>query len=278
MSRPELHRESVLRVGIGGLGAIGTALARALDDGIPGLQLRAISARDIERAQQRTGALASKPHVVPLAQLAELADVVVECAPASVYDEVARPAVEAGRILVTMSSGALLSRNDLIERARQTGARIIVPSGGILGLDALKAAAEDEIQSVTLVSRKPPRSLDGAPYLVAHDISVLDLKTATRVFQGNAREAAAAFPANANVAATLSLAGIGAERTQVEIWADPDARENIQEVRVKSAAADFDIRLASHPLPDNPRTGSLTPKSVIATLRALATHFTVGTL
>lgn len=278
MSRPELSRDSVLRVGIGGLGAIGTALVQALDAGIPGLELRAISARDIERAQQRIDALASKPRIVSLAQLAELADVVVECAPSSVYDEVARPAIEAGRILVTMSSGALLSRGELVERAKQTGARIIVPSGGILGLDALKAAAEDEIQSVTLVSRKPPRSLDGAPYLVARNISVLDLKTATRIFQGNAREAAAAFPANANVAATLSLAGIGAERTQVEIWADPDARENIQEVRVKSTAADFDIRLASHPLPDNPRTGSLTPKSVIATLRALTTHFTVGTL
>lgn len=277
MSRPEPNHRS-MRVAIGGLGAIGTAVARALDSGIPGLELQAISAKDVERARHRIGALASKPRIVPLAQLADLADVVVECAPASVYDEVARPAVEAGKILVTMSSGALLSRNDLIERAKQTGARIIVPSGGILGLDALKAAAEGEIHSVMLVSRKPPRSLDGAPYLRAHNISVLDLKAATRVFEGNAREAALAFPANANVAATLSLAGIGAERTQVEIWADPDARENIQEVRVMSSAADFEIRLASHPLPDNPRTGSLTPKSVIATLRALATHFTVGTL
>lgn len=278
MSRPDLNSGSVLRVAIGGLGAIGTAIARALDSGIPGLELRAVSARDILKAQERVAELTSKPRIVPLAQLAQLADVVVECAPASVYDEVAHPAIEAGRILVTMSSGALLSRNDLIERAKRTGARIIVPSGGILGLDALKAAAEGEIHSVTLVSRKPPRSLHGAPYLLAHNISVLDLKTATRVFQGNAREAALAFPANANVAATLSLAGIGAERTQIEIWADPDARENIQEVRVKSAAADFEIRLASHPLPDNPRTGSLTPKSVIATLRSLASHFTVGTL
>lgn len=278
MSRPDSKPGSALRVAIGGLGAIGTAIARALDSGIPGLELHAVSARDILKAQKQLAELASKPRLVPLAQLAELADVVVECAPASVYDEVARPAIEAGRILVTMSSGALLSRNDLIERAKQTGARIIVPSGGILGLDALKAAAEGEIHCVMLVSRKPPRSLDGAPYLLAHNISVLDLKTATRVFQGNAREAALAFPANANVAATLSLAGIGAERTQIEIWADPDARENIQEVRVKSAAADFEIRLASHPLPDNPRTGSLTPKSVIATLRSLVSHFTVGTL
>lgn len=278
MSRPDLNSGSALRVGIGGLGAIGTALTLELDKGIPGLELRAVSARDADKAQQRLSGLVSKPRIVSLAQLAELADVVVECAPASVYDEIARPAIEAGKILVTMSSGALLSRADLIERAKATGARIIVPSGGILGLDALKAAAEGEIHSVMLISRKPPRSLDGAPYLVANNISVLHLKSATRVFQGNAREAALAFPANANVAATLSLAGIGAERTRIEIWADPEARENIQEVRVRSAAADFEIRLASHPLPDNPRTGSLTPKSVIATLRSLVSHFTVGTL
>jgi aspartate dehydrogenase len=98
------------------------------------------------------------------------------------------------------------------------------------------------------------------------------------VFQGNALEAATAFPANANVAATLSLAGIGAERTHVEIWADPHARRNKQHVRVRSSVADFEIELSTHPLAGNPRTGSLTPKSVIATLRALTSHFTVGTL
>ena len=267
-----------LRVGIGGLGAIGMAVARALDAGLPGLGLCAVAARDVARTRERAASLSARPAVTTLAGLAAACDVIVECAPAAVYDEIARPAIEAGRVFVTMSSGALLSRGDLIEQARATGARIIVPSGGILGLDALKAAAEGEIQSVTLVSRKPPRSLAGAPWLVEHGISVEGLAGAKRVFAGNAREAAAAFPANANVAATLSLAGIGAERTRVEIWADPQAHQNLQFVRVESAAADYEVRLASHPLPDNPRTGSLTPKSLIATLRALTAHCTVGTL
>lgn len=267
-----------LRVGIGGLGAIGMAVARALDAGIPGLDLCAVSARDNEKTRQLVAGFASRPAVTTLAELARLSDVVVECAPASVYDDIARPAIEAGRILVTMSSGALLARGDLIDRARQTGARIIVPSGGILGLDAIKAAAEGEIYSVTLITRKPPKSLAGAPWLIEHGISVEGLESATLIFAGSAREAAAAFPANANVAATLSLAGIGADRTRVEIWADPGARHNMQEVRVRSAAADFDVSLATHPLADNPRTGSLTPKSLIATLRALTSHCTVGTL
>jgi len=273
-----MNKNPELGVALAGLGSIGMAVAHALDAHIPGLRLCAVSARDATKTRQRLATLRAVPRVVNLSALADHADVVVECVPASVYDEVARPSVEAGRILVTLSSGALLARPDLIARAKQTGARIIVPSGGILGLDALKAAAEGQIHSVTLTTRKPPSSLAGAPYLVEHDISVENLTTPKLVFHGNALQAATAFPANANVAATLSLAGIGAEQTEVEIWADPGVRRNMQHVRVHSSVADFEIELATHPLAENPRTGSLTPKSVIATLRALTSHFTVGTL
>lgn len=265
-----------LRVAVGGFGAIGTAIVRALDAGIPGLELCAVSARDTAKARDRLAGLKSKPRLVDLSQLAALADVVVECAPASVYDQVAAPAIEAGRILLTMSSGALLSREALIERAKATGARIVIPSGGILGLDALKAAAEGNVHSVTLITRKPPRSLAGAPYVEQRKIAVLELAGPELIFRGNAREAAVAFPANANVAATLSLAGIGPTRTQVEIWAVPGLEENRQELQVRSDSADFDIRLSSRPLAENPRTGSLTPKSVMAALRSLTSHLLIG--
>ncbi len=276
MSHTQFHTGSVLRVAVGGLGAIGTVVARALDAGIPGLVLHAVSARDSVKAEALLSTLRAKPRLTALDQLAALADVVVECAPAAVYDEIAVPAVEAGRILVTMSSGALLSREHLIERSKTTGARIIVPSGGILGLDALRAAAEGRIESVKLVTRKPPRSLVGAPYVLDRKIPLLDLKSAELIFEGNAREAAEAFPANANIAATLSLAGIGSQRTRVEIWAVPGLEQNVQELSVRSDSADFDLRLSSRPLPENPRTGSLTPKSVIATLRSLTQHLRVG--
>ncbi|HWG67997.1 MAG TPA: aspartate dehydrogenase [Steroidobacteraceae bacterium] len=271
-----MRGKSVLRVAVGGLGAIGTAIVGTLDAGVPGLELRAVSARDIVKARERLGGLRAKPAFVPLTELAALADVIVECAPAAVYDDVAGPAIEAGRILVTMSTGALLSRESLIRRAEQTGARIVIPSGGILGLDALRAAAEGEIHSVTLITKKPPRSLAGANYLLEKNISVLNLKSPVLIFQGNAREAALAFPANANVAATLSLAGIGPTRTRVEIWADPAIETNVQELRVRADSADFDIKLSSHPLPENPRTGSLTPKSAIAALRSLVSPLTIG--
>lgn len=270
------RRRPVLRVAVGGFGAIGTAIVRALDAGIPGLELRAVSARDRMKAQDRLAGLRAKPRLVGLSQLAALADVVVECAPASVYDQVAAPAIDAGRVLLTMSSGALLSREDLIERSKTTGARIIVPSGGILGLDALRAAVEGNVHSVTLITRKPPRGLAGAPYVVERKIPVLELTSPELIFRGNAREAALAFPANANVAATLSLAGIGPARTRVEIWAVPGLEENLQELHVRSDSADFDISLSSRPLAENPRTGSLTPKSAIAALRSLTSQLLIG--
>lgn len=265
-----------LTLGIGGLGVIGSAVAEAVNAGMHGIELAAVAARDLDKAAARLAGIRPPPALVSLGELAGLADVVLESAGAAAYDEIAEPAVEAGRIFVTLSSGALLERPGLIARAQWTGARIIVPSGGILALDGLKAAAESGIDAVELVTRKPPASLAGAPYLVERDVDVSALSEASRVFAGNAREAAQAFPANANVAASVSLAGIGPERTRVEIWADPAIARNTQLLRVRSKSAEFTVELASHPMPGNPRTGSLTVDSAIATLRALRASLTVG--
>ena len=142
-----------------------------------------------------------------LAGLAD-ADIVVEAAPAALFEQVAIPAIERGRIFIPASVGALLPRMHLVRRAQRTGARIVVPTGALLGLDAVRAAAEGRIDSVTLETRKPPMGLIGAPYLEKHGLDMTDVTMPTRVFRGNARDAAAGFPANVNVAAALALAGI----------------------------------------------------------------------
>jgi aspartate dehydrogenase len=224
-----------LTVAIGGLGAIGMAVARALDRGIEGLRLVAVSARDQDRARRNVADFADPPEVVELAALAG-ADIVVEAAPAAVFEQIAVPAIEAGRVLVPSSVGALLPRMHLIDRARETGARIIVPTGALLGLDAVRACAEGAVESITIESRKPPRGLVGAPYLEQHGIDVLSVNGPTLVFEGDAFDAAAGFPANVNVAAALALAGIGPRRTQVKIWADPGVDRNIHTIRVEAAA------------------------------------------
>src|SRR5690606_4409931 len=265
-----------LAVGLGGVGAIGGAVARRLDRGLPGLRLVAVSARDVPRAEQRMAELARPVPVVPLGALAERADVVVECAPAAAFREVAEPALRAGRILMPVSVGQLLEHADLVDLAARSGARIIVPTGALLGLDAVRAAAEGEIHSVTMVTRKPPGGLAGAPYLAQHGIELDGLDAPLKVFEGSARDGARGFPANVNVAAALSLAGIGPDRTRLEIWADPHIRRNTHRIVVEADSARFEMQIENVPMDENPRTGRITALSVIAALRRLTATLCVG--
>ncbi|HQT77526.1 MAG: aspartate dehydrogenase [Rhodospirillales bacterium 20-64-7] len=262
-------------VAIAGLGAIGLPLARALDAGVEGLQLVSVSCRDHVKARASLAGFRQSPRIVALPELAE-AEIVVEAGPASIFERVALPAIEAGRILVPASVGALLPRMHLARLARQTGARIVIPTGALLGLDAVRAAAEGPIESVTLETRKPPEGLAGAPHLQKHGIEVLGISAPCLVFEGNALDAAAGFPANVNVAAALALAGIGPIRTQVQIWADPGIQRNIHMVRVEADAARFTMTIENVPSAGNPKTGRLTMQSILACLRGLVSPLKVG--
>jgi aspartate dehydrogenase len=267
---------AALTVAIGGLGAIGAHLARALDAGVEGLRLVAVAARDQDKARRTIGGFRAPPALVGLAALADHADIVVEAAPAAVFEEIAEAAIAGGRIFVPSSVGALLPRMQLVARARETGARIIVPTGALLGLDAVRAAAEGEVSSVTIETRKPPRGLEGAPYLVERGIDVLAITTPTLVFEGNAFDAARGFPANVNVAAALALAGIGPERTMVQIWGDPGVTRNTHTIRVEAASARLTMTIENVPSEENPRTGKITPLSILACLRGLTSTLKVG--
>ena len=267
-----------LSVGIGGLGAIGLKIARTLDQGlIKGLRLSAVSARDQDKAHRNLEALTAPPEVTTLAELAARCDVVIECAPAAVFAEVADAAVAAGRIFIPASVGALLPRMDLVDKAAETGARIIIPTGALIGLDAVRAAAEGHVDSVTLRTRKPPNGLKGAPHLVENNISVDGLTEPKLVFEGNARAGAIGFPANVNVAAALSLAGIGPDRTTLQIWADPDVDRNIHTITVEADSARFTMTIENIPSDENPKTGKITALSMLATLRRLTAPLVSGT-
>lgn len=263
-------------VAIGGLGAIGLKLARALDAGVDGLELIAVAARDRVKAEASLAGFRAPPAVVSLTELAR-ADIVVEAAPAAVFEQIATAAIDAGRVFVPASVGALLPRMHLVQRAKETGARIVVPTGALLGLDAVRAAAEGAVESVTIESRKPPRGLEGAPYLVQHGIDVSGITAPRCVFEGNAFDAAAGFPANVNVAAALALAGIGPVRTRVEIWADPGIDRNMHTIRVEAEAARFSMTIENVPSMENPRTGQITALSMLACLRGLVSTLKVGT-
>jgi aspartate dehydrogenase len=128
-----------------------------------------------------------------------------------------------------------------------------------------------------MVTRKPPAGLAGAPYLVERNISLDNLNAPLKVFDGTAREGAKGFPANVNVAAALSLAGIGPDKTRLEIWADPALTRNTHRIVVEADSCRFEMTIEGVPSVENPRTGKLTPLSVIAALRGLTAPLKVGT-
>lgn len=273
---PSLRSPQLL--GIAGLGTMGKALARALDkEALPGMALAAVSVNNSKQAGQWMGEQLARPvDCVGFDELAERCDWVVECAPARLLRAIAEPALRRGRRLVVMSSGALLDAPDLIDLARETGAQIILPTGGLLGLDAVTAACEGTIHSVTLVTRKPIAGLLGAPLLVEQGIDLTDLQEPLCVFRGNAEAARRGFPANVNVAVALSLAGIGVERTQVEVWADPAVTRNTHSIQVTADSATFSMMIENVPS-ENPKTSRIAGLSLIACLRKACAPLRVGT-
>lgn len=267
-----------LTLAIAGLGAIGQQVARTVDAGeVPGVRLVAASARNKPAAAERLSDLTTPPAITGLAELADLADIVLECAPAEVFAELAVPAIERGRILMPLSVGAFLNHPELVDRAKETGGRIIVPTGALIGLDTVRAMAEGKIYRVSLQTRKPPQGLRGAPWLVENGIEIDNLAEAKLVFEGSARDAAKAFPANVNVAAALALAGAGPDATTVEVWADPSVDRNIQTVSISSDSGDATMTIRNIPSEANPKTGRITALSAIAALRRLTSPMTAGT-
>jgi aspartate dehydrogenase len=264
-----------LRIGLAGLGAVGLEVAKRLIAGVPGLRLAAVAVRDVDKARRALPQVGDTIALRKATDLASDCDVVVECLPPALFREVAISAIDQGRLFIPLSVAQLLQNGDLIERARQKGARILVPTGALIGFDAVRAAAEGTIHSVNMVTRKPPAGLAGAPYLVERGISVTGLKEPLKVFDGSAREGARGFPTNVNVAAALSLAGIGPDRTHLEIWADPTVTRNTHSITVDADTARFTMTIENVPS-ENPRTGKLVALSTVAALRGLVSEMKVG--
>lgn len=265
-----------LRVAIAGLGSIGSKIATALGQGIEGLALSAVAVRDSAKHQAFLNGLRRPPQILPIDQLGDAADIVVECAPSSQLRAIVEPAVKRGRSAVVVSVGGLLDNFDLVDLARTNGGRILVPTGALIGLDAVNAAAVGTIHSVKMVTRKPIDGLKGAPFIVQNNIDIDNLREPLKLFEGSARDAAKGFPANVNVAVALSLAGIGPDRTQMQVWADPTVTRNVHRIEVEADSARFSMGIENVPS-ENPKTGMITALSVIALLRKQRAPLCVGT-
>ncbi|WP_374396394.1 aspartate dehydrogenase [Sphingopyxis sp.] len=265
------------QVGIAGFGTIGRVVARHIQASTLPLTLAAVSAGDRTRAE---AAMAGLTHAVPIVgtgELVALSDVVVDSAPTAAFRDIATATLVAGKTLVTVSGAALMQWPEAVDIARDHGGRIILATGALLGLDAVRAAAVGTIHSVTMVTRKPVKSLVKAEHVVRNNIDLAALTEPLRIFEGSAREGAIAFPANVNVAATLGLAGIGPDRTRLEIWADPALERNTHRIVVDSDSARLELAIENIPTVENPGTGRITAQSIVATLGDLVSPLRIGT-
>lgn len=266
-----------LDIAIAGFGSIGRLVGRHLDEGVQGLRLVSVSAANLRRARESLKTFHARVDAVPLERIADTADVIVDCAVPQVFRDAVTPAIERGRTVVTVNATSLIEHSDVIDRAERTGARIILVSGSVLGFDALRAANVGVINSVLMVTRKPPLSLANSPWIHEHGIDVRGIVKPTRIFEGSAREAAVAFPDKFNIAAAVALASIGPDRVRIEIWLDPAVERNVHRISVDADSTRFDMEIQNVPNPGHEGTGPLTAYSVIAALKDLTATFRAGT-
>lgn len=266
-----------LKVGLIGCGAIGSEIARAIDREIPQMELVALCDRNEEKAKGVFDQLTKKPRLAKFQEVIEKADLVVEAASPKVVEELVKKVIKEGKDILIMSVGGIIDHIDLLREAQSKGCRVYFPSGAIAGIDGIKAAKEAKISSVTLTTSKPPLALEGAPYIVEKEIDLKKINKSTLIFEGSCRQAIKAFPKNINVSATLSLAGVGIDKTMVRIIADPSLDRNIHHILVEGNFGKIEIKVSNIPSPTNPKTSYLAPLSAIATLKKIVSSLQVGT-
>ena len=247
---------------------------------LAGIEMVAIAGRN---AASRGRALAAEFGVAYVvgreALLAQRPEAVVEAASHEAVREHLVPLLEAGVGVVVLSAGALADdalRVAAERAAERSGALFYVPSGGIGGLDALKTACLAGVDEVSIQVAKPPAAWMGIPYVERLGVELAGLEEPAVLFDGPAREGVPHFPQNVNIAAVLSLAGIGMDRTRLKVVADPGLTLNTHTIRVSGRAGRFTMVLENVPAPENPKTSWLACYSALSALRNLGSKVRYG--
>jgi aspartate dehydrogenase len=253
-----------------GYGAIGRLVFARLA-GDPSIRIEQVLERPGRKAELQRSLGDGARAIGSLAELDPLPDVAIECAGHGAVAAYVVPLLKRGVDVALASVGALAEPGlpeTLDAAAREGGAQLTLVSGAIGGIDAIASAKIGGLREVVYTGRKPPLGWLGTPAEKAVDLKTL--AGATAIFQGSAREAARRYPKNANVAATVSLAGLGLDETRVTLIADPAVRENVHHVVARGAFGELEITLRGQPLPDNPKTSALAAYSAVRALRDLA--------
>ena len=262
-------------IGIVGCGAIGKALVQAVEERKLAVRVAGVTSRTEQRARAFLAACHNPPPYRSLDELVQVSDLVVEAAGGAIVAALAKKVFAAGKDLMVISVGALVEHPEVMAESRRTGCRLYVPSGAIAGLDGIKSACVGAIAHVTHTTRKPPLGLEGAPYLVELGISLAGLQKEKEVFSGSAREACRGFPANVNVTAAVSLAGIGPDRTRVRILAVPGLQRNCHDIDIEGEFGKLHVHIENVPT-ENPKTGKLTALSIIRAVQDVIDPVRIG--
>jgi aspartate dehydrogenase len=268
-----------LKLGIVGCGAIGSRIAMSVRKELKNKFLvSALYDIDTEKAFSLSSRLRAKSIVkTTLAQLIQESDLVLECVNSSATVDIVRQSIRAGKNIMVMSIGRLSGYPSVFTLARKNGISLLLPSGSIAGLDAVKAATLAGKVSATLTTRKPPAGFLGNAYLVSRKISLEGITKEKLLFDGNALDAVRRFPQNINVAAVLRLALGPASSLRVRIIADPSVKSNIHEIVLDGPAGRVVTRTENNVCPDNPKTSYLAVLSGIQTLKQYFDCIKIGT-
>jgi aspartate dehydrogenase len=263
-------------VGLIGCGTVGTHLALAIESGsIANASLAGLFDIVDGNAKNLKSKLKSSPEVYLDFDsfVGSTADIIIEAASQQAVREFGKPIIQASKDLMIMSVGALADRIFLAElldlaAVRKGHSRIYVPTGAIAGIDAIRSVRQ-LLDSITLTTTKSPKALAGAPFFATRKINLDTITKITEIYQGSAAEAVTLFPANVNVAAVLSLAGIGADKTKVRVVVDPQATTNQHEIVASGSFGDIKITVNNVTAPGNPKTSFLAVLSAIECLRSI---------
>lgn len=255
-----LSANSTMKIGLIGAGNI----ARIIADKAEGYEIVCVYDIREDAAKefaQKYGCKFLKPENFPKL------DLVVEAASQEAVQEYGETILKQGQNLMVMSVGAFVDL-DLFNRLRKTadekGVKLVLPSGAVAGLDGIKSASVGEIKEVILTTTKPPKGLG------------LDVKKKTIIFKGPAAEAVQKYPKNVNVAATLSLVGVGFDKTKVRIVADPEVKRNQHEIFVKGEFGEMTAQVKNVPSPQNPKTSYLAALSAVSAIRRFKENVIIG--
>jgi len=267
-----------ISVGILGCGTIGGELAKKIARGkFPSLRLAFLSDVTEEPAKALKKKMQTTARVVATAELISKADFVIEAASAQVAFDVARKALSKHKDVLIMSVGGLVSDFASLEKAqKRSRGTLFLPSGAICGIDGILAAKESKITKVVLTTRKPIKGLIGAPYFAKKGIQIERIKKETVVFDGTAKQAIKHFPKNINVAAVLSLASIGIQKTKVRILTSPAFRKNSHEITAEGSFGRLIARTENVPSPSNPKTSYMAILAAEAVLRKYSSGIKIG--